>query len=240
MTVSPASPTPNLAEIFDAIGVSLSAQISSQLETIPESLQAAALQLPALQDLYRTQQVHALEHATIWVLSNHPEVLLTPGQSTASAKPKLQDDRRFHGLSTAKGFLIYGPTSTVRLNWSVKTALRQLQAGETQLALHPRCGTHLAAQAFLTAGLATASLALMPPKPWAQLAGLVGAIATAAELSPSLGNWCQANLTTALPHALQITAIRPIQDPAGNPAHFVSVSWPSPEKASSPASIPPY
>ena len=223
MTVSPASPAPTLTELFEAVSLNL----PTQLETLQDNLQDAALQLPALQALHQTQQVHALEHATIWILSNHPEVLLSPGQSQTSAKPELQDDRRFHGLSTAQGFLLYGPTSTVRLDWSVKTALRQLQAGETQLALHPRCGTHIAAQALLTAGLATASLALMPPKPFAQLAGLMGAIATAAELSPNLGNWCQANLTTAIPQALKIGAIRPIQDPAGQPAHFVSVSWPA-------------
>lgn len=188
-----------------------------------EQWQQALGQIAGIQALQRLPQVHALEHATLWVLSNPPAVMALP-QAQRAAHP-LRDDHRFHGLSTPEGFYLYGPTSGPRLDWSVRLALRRLQAGEVQLTIHPRCGTQVAAQVLLTAGLATASLALLAGRPLAQLAGVAGAIAAAAELAPATGRWCQAHLTTALPRNLRLGKVYPCLDPGGRPAHWVQVHW---------------
>jgi hypothetical protein len=73
----------------------------------------------------RTRQHHAIEHATIHVLTaRHP-------------------DRRFTGYSDPFGFTIYGDLDERDMRSAVGDALLRLQAGERQLALHPNCGTNL-------------------------------------------------------------------------------------------------
>jgi hypothetical protein len=73
----------------------------------------------------RTRQHHAIEHATIHVLTaRHP-------------------DRRFTGYSDPFGFTIYGNLNEHDMRTAVGDALLRLQAGERQLALHPNCGTNL-------------------------------------------------------------------------------------------------
>jgi hypothetical protein len=73
----------------------------------------------------RTRQHHAIEHATIHVLSaRHP-------------------GRSFSGYSDPLGFTIYGEIDEHDLRTAVGDALLRLQAGESQLAIHPNCGTNL-------------------------------------------------------------------------------------------------
>jgi hypothetical protein len=85
-----------------------------------------------LTDLLRhTRQHHAIEHATIHLLAaRYPE-------------------RRFSGYSDPLGFTIYGEVDEFDLRRTVGDALLRLQAGETHLAIHPNCGTNLAATAVL-------------------------------------------------------------------------------------------
>lgn len=79
----------------------------------------------------RTRQHHAIEHATIHLLSARwPE-------------------RRFSGYSDPLGFTLYGEATEEEVRRAVGDALLRLQAGERQLAIHPNCGTNL-----LTAGIA--------------------------------------------------------------------------------------
>ena len=79
----------------------------------------------------RTRQHHAIEHATIHMLSARwPE-------------------RRFSGYSDPLGFTLYGEATEEEVRRAVGDALLRLQAGERQLAIHPNCGTNL-----LTAGVA--------------------------------------------------------------------------------------
>ena len=52
------------------------------------------------------------------------------------------------------GFHVYGMVDTKMLADAATEALGRLQAGQTELAVHPRCGTNLAVAGFL-AGLAT-------------------------------------------------------------------------------------
>lgn len=90
----------------------------------------------------RTRRNHALEHATIHVLS-----------------------QRFHNLrvmgrSTPNGFILYGDLPTDAVQEAAQEALARLQAGQRELAVHPTCGTNAVAAGAL-AGLG-AFLVLTP------------------------------------------------------------------------------
>ncbi len=74
----------------------------------------------------RVRQNHALEHATITILS---EMI-----------PNLSINAR----SYSDGFIIFRDLDLGVLRRAVDEALRRLQAGEEQLAIHPNCGTNLA------------------------------------------------------------------------------------------------
>lgn len=85
----------------------------------------------------RTRQHHAIEHATIHILSaRHPE-------------------RSFSGYSDPLGFTIYGDVDEHDVRRAVGDALLRLQAGERRLAIHPNCGTNL-----LTTAVAATAAAL--------------------------------------------------------------------------------
>ncbi len=77
---------------------------------------------------------HAIEHATIHILSR-----MTPFTSMA-------------GRSNSRGFYIYGDLPTELLQQAVQEAIERLQSGERHLAIHPNCGTNMIASAVLAAG----------------------------------------------------------------------------------------
>jgi hypothetical protein len=81
--------------------------------------------------LRRTRQHHAIEHATIHMLSAR-----FPHQ-------------RFTGHSDPLGFTLYGDVQEEQVRRAVGDALLRLQAGEHQLAIHPNCGTNLATTSLL-------------------------------------------------------------------------------------------
>lgn len=74
----------------------------------------------------RIRQNHALEHATITILSG------------------MVPDLRVSARSSSTGFIIFGDVDLGLLRRAVDEALRRLQAGEAELAIHPNCGTNLA------------------------------------------------------------------------------------------------
>ena len=82
----------------------------------------------------RIRRNHALEHATLQVLSRK--------------KPNLM----VAGYSDTRGFLIIGAVSTDQLHDAVNEALRRLRSGEESLAIHPNCGTNFATNGIV-AGL---------------------------------------------------------------------------------------
>jgi hypothetical protein len=84
----------------------------------------------------RIRRNHALEHATLQVI--------------AKKYPKIS----VAGYSDTRGFLIVGSVSTDQLREGVNEALRRLQAGEDDLAIHPNCGTNFAATGLVTGTLA--------------------------------------------------------------------------------------
>ncbi len=73
----------------------------------------------------RIRQNHALEHATITILSG------------------MVPDLRVSARSSSSGFIILGDVDLGLLRRALDEALRRLQAGEAELAIHPNCGTNL-------------------------------------------------------------------------------------------------
>lgn len=78
---------------------------------------------------------HALEHATMQVLAEKYKGV------------------QMAGLSNPQGFLLIADLPTEIVTDAALEAERRLKAGESQLAIHPHCGTNLAAPA-LAAGAA--------------------------------------------------------------------------------------
>lgn len=129
----------------------------------------------------RVRRNHALEHATIHILSCRYR------------------DLRVMGRSTPNGFILYGDLPTDAVHEAAQEALERLRAGERHLAVHPNCGTNAVAAGTL-AGLG-AFLVLSPRRrsvaewlcrlPTVILLGTLGFI-----IGQRLGLALQASLTT--------------------------------------------
>lgn len=174
--------------------------------------------LPGLKELIMTRQIHALEHATVWVLSE-----LTT--SAPGSQRGTKADGLMGGMSTDQGFYLYGNVGASDLRYAAHTALRRIVNGEWNLAVHPQCGTNLSVAMVLTAGLAVGAHLLMPKGPLLQLLGLGVAATTAMQLAPDVGQLAQRHLTTAIPFNLAIDSITCQRDHWGRSVHFVKVRW---------------
>jgi hypothetical protein len=175
--------------------------------------------IPGLKELLMLRQVHALEHATVWVLSEASHRPNSPRTFPFGAAELLG------GMSTDQGFYLYGTANRVELQWAVHTALRRLVEGEWDLAVHPRCGTNLSVTMVLAAGLALGINLILPKGPIEQLIGLGIAAATAAQIAPDVGSVVQQHVTTAIPFNLAVDEISSGCDHWGRPFHFVRVHW---------------
>ena len=88
------------------------------------------------------KQNHALEHATIVLLSRkYPEV-------------------RLAGISFASGFFVFGEIPTEAILPAANEALTLLRTTQPEMAIHERCGTNLAVAGLLT-GLSSMTVAKM-------------------------------------------------------------------------------
>ena len=87
-----------------------------------------------------TRRNHALEHATIHLLSAR-----FPGRPLA-------------GHSNPTGFFLLGEVSTETVREAVTEALARLQNGESHLAIHEGCGTNYIVSGALVGGLAFLAL----------------------------------------------------------------------------------
>jgi Domain of unknown function (DUF6391) len=170
--------------------------------------------VPGLKEVLTLRQVHALEHATVWVLSQ--------SLSTATASA---DNELLGGMSTDQGFYLYGHVNTSQLRQAVQSALQRIASGEWDLAVHPRCGTNLSVAMLLTAGFAVGINLVLPRGPILQLLGLGAAATAAAQLAPDVGALAQRYVTTAIPFNLSVVDISAIQDFWGREAHFVRLRW---------------
>jgi len=153
----------------------------------------------------RLQRNHALEHATVHLLSQ-----TQPGVSLV-------------GRTDADGFWLYGDLEQNSIARAVAEGLRLLRSGRSALAVHPRCGTNMAVAILMGGGVA----ALLRRKQGrlglgrllAAGVALVGALAW----SQPLGMWVQKRLTTTADLGdARITGVRR-QDLPGIVAHHVLV-----------------
>jgi hypothetical protein len=130
----------------------------------------------------RIKRNHALEHATIHVLSQGYPQLHVVGRSTPS------------------GFILYGDIATEKVATAANEALTRLQHGEKGLAIHARCGTNLATagglaglSSFLVmSGRSRSRLSRLEKLPQVLLAATVAIV-----LAQPLGLILQARLTTS-------------------------------------------
>ncbi len=152
------------------------------------------------------RQNHALEHATIVLLSRkYPDV-------------------RLSGNSTAIGFFVYGDLPSEAILPAAREALTLLRTSQPELAIHERCGTNLAVSGMLT-GLAAMSVAKMR-RPYNNANNVILAATTALILARPLGLTVQRYFTTKTPNSsLVIEKVSPLRL-FGSPAHFVHTDNP--------------
>ncbi|MGB3507728.1 MAG: DUF6391 domain-containing protein [Microcoleaceae cyanobacterium] len=177
--------------------------------------------VPGLKEVLTIRQVHALEHATVWVLSE----LENSATTTATFHGTSLQNESIGGISTPQGFYLYGSVNPAQLQQAVETALQRITSGEWNLAVHPRCGTNLSVAMTLTAGLALGINMLLPRRPIEQLLGIGIAATAATQLAPELGSLAQKYITTAIPFNLRLIDISATEDLWGRPSHFVQLSW---------------
>ena len=141
--------------------------------------------------LNNVRRNHGLEHATV-------SVLLEAGSPTPLG-----------GYSTPGGFFIVGRVSADGVEAAAREALARLQAGRSELAVSPHCGTNIATGALL-AGLV--SRAILRRGRWAvRLPLALAAVVAVTLLSRPLGNELQRRFTTlADAEGLEVTRVRRI------------------------------
>jgi hypothetical protein len=152
------------------------------------------------------RQNHALEHATIVLLSRQfPQI-------------------RLAGVSFAAGFFVFGDLPTSAILPAATEALHALRTTSPELAIHERCGTNLVVTSVLT-GL-TALLVARLRRPYGTLSNVILATTVALIVSRPLGLTVQRHVTTQTPNAsMTITGVRVVRWP-GTKAHFVSTDNP--------------
>lgn len=160
-----------------------------------------------LAPIANTRRNHAIEHATVHLLSAR-----LPGV-------------RMAGRSTPFGFYIYGDVPTEMVERAVREAIRRLQAGEHQLAVHPHCGTNLVTASVL-AGVATVlAVAGKKRRWWDRVPAALMAATVALAAAQPLGYWAQENITTD-PQVAHAHVVHIQRRQVGNmPVHYVRVSY---------------
>ncbi|MHB0875083.1 MAG: DUF6391 domain-containing protein [Anaerolineae bacterium] len=153
-----------------------------------------------------TRRNHALEHATVHVLTRKYPHLRAVGRTTPS------------------GFYLYGDLDTGEVEQAARQALAELPT-HPDLAVHARCGTNLAVTA-LAAGLAAFAASTIPRRPRASLLpqALLASL-SATLLAQPLGAAVQREVTTSPDVAgARIGAVQ--RSTVGNmTTHFVPVLW---------------
>ena len=146
--------------------------------------------------LLETRRNHALEHATLKILS--PKYPAVP----------------MGGHSNPTGYFIVGDVHVDDLRAAASEALERLRAGESDLAIHPGCGTN-----YATSGLLAGSVAwfgLKGKSAWQKKLWRIPFILPLAvlvwELSKPLGPVLQVGVTTeAKVGAMQIVSVEKIR-----------------------------
>jgi hypothetical protein len=152
------------------------------------------------------KQNHALEHATIVLLSRKfPDV-------------------RLAGISFAAGFFVFGDVPGESILPAATEALDLLRTTSPEMAIHERCGTNLAVTGILAAAAAMAVARMR--RPYGSFNNVVIATTAALILARPLGLTVQRYVTTQTPNAsMVITGVRPVHI-FDTPAYFVSTDNP--------------
>jgi hypothetical protein len=139
-----------------------------------------------------TRRNHALEHATLKILEGKFNY------------------KNLAGHSNPTGFFLFGEIALEDIRSAIDEAMRRLRAGESELAIHPGCGTNVATSMILPATFALFPFRGARSNRWACVlipVGLVFAV-FGYLLSKPLGPWLQRNVTTEADLGnLQVTEI---------------------------------
>lgn len=166
--------------------------------------------MPSDPTLQRMRRIHALEHATIHVLSaRHPR-------------------RFFAGRSDRHGFIILGKATLENITSAAASALKRLQDGEKELAYHPNCGTNLVVAGLLAGTASFLTTISFRDKSWKdrleQLPTVVAVTTLTLLAAQPLARLAQERVTTnADPGTMQIVRVEPVSL-GGKTAHRVIVS----------------
>lgn len=145
--------------------------------------------------ILETRRNHALEHATLHVLARTHKGPLA-------------------GHSNPTGYFILGEVTNEDLRAAAQEARSRLNAGEHELAVHPGCGTNLAASLFFSG-----TLAWLPLRGRRSILGRLAVLplalalaALGAALARPLGPALQRRITTEADLGeLQIVDVRPVR-----------------------------
>jgi hypothetical protein len=130
----------------------------------------------------RVRRNHGLEHATINVLIQQNPYLSLVGRSDWG------------------GYVIIGEVETGEVDSAAREALARLRAGESELAIHPRCGTMLATTGVLSGMAAFLALGVGRSRTrfrWTYLPEALLAATVAALFAQPLGFLFQQHVTTS-------------------------------------------
>jgi hypothetical protein len=133
---------------------------------------------PLLASIRRVQQNHAVEHATVHLLSSR-----FPSQRPV-------------GRTTPSGFLLVGQFPTETVVETVLEALDRLQDGESELAIHPNCGSNVVVGGVLAGLAAWAATRGRRRSAWDQIPSALLAATSALMLAQPLGPWFQRRVST--------------------------------------------
>jgi hypothetical protein len=152
----------------------------------------------------RTRRNHGLEHATVHLLNER-----YPGVGIV-------------GRSTPHCFYIYGDLTAEQVYAAAAEALARLRAGQTQLVIHPGCGTNYVASGALAGAAVFATMNLgRRRKTWEDLPTAMAIATLALLLAQPLGPLLQARVTTSADmSAMEILGVRPVHT-FGPPVHCV-------------------
>jgi hypothetical protein len=143
--------------------------------------------------LSRIRRNHALEHATIHLLSAR-----FPWGT-------------FVGRSDGQGFYLFGDVPGSAVGEAAVEALARLRAGESRLSVHPNCGTNLLTSGVLGASAAFAAFAgsTTSRSRFARLPTAILLTALALLVAQPLGLALQRSVTTqADPQGLRVAEVR--------------------------------
>ncbi|MBE3560711.1 MAG: hypothetical protein IMW89_16050 [Ktedonobacteraceae bacterium] len=152
------------------------------------------------------RQNHALEHATIVLLSRkYPE-------------------GRLSGISFATGFFVFGDVPAEAIQPAAQEALHLLRTTQPELAVHERCGTNLAVSGLLT-GLSAMAVARLR-RPYGTANNVILAATAALVLARPLGLLVQRHVTTQTPSSSMRIVNVTHREFLGTTAHFVATENP--------------